>query len=70
MTTDKDKIVRIQADKLCGYLGFEAGTKIDKELLKEIATTNHGEHVIINRNEIVVTPRMRGLATIILEKIR
>ncbi len=70
MTVDRNKIVRIQADRLCGYLGFEAGTKIGIELLKEIANTNHGEHIIINRNEIIVTPRMRGLATIILEKTR
>lgn len=70
MTTDKEKIVRIQADRLCGYLGFEAGTRIDRELLKDIANTNHGEHIIINRAEITVTPRMRGLATIILEKVK
>jgi len=64
----EEKIIRIQADKLCGYLGLEAGTKIPEYLIDLISRP--GEYVILDGKEIRVTPTMRGIATIIMEKIR
>ena len=63
----EEKIMRIQADKLCVYLGYEAGTKIPEYMIKIIAGPS--EFVIVDGKEVKITPQMRALAGILLEKI-
>ncbi len=69
MTRHDDKVIRIQGDKLCESLGYEPGTKIKLETIKQIATATFGDTIILDGKEIKLTMHMIGVAKILLEKI-
>ena len=68
-TRHNDKVTRIQGDKLCGYLGLEPGTKIELDVIKQIATATFGESIILDGKEVKLSMHMIGVAKILLEKI-
>ena len=69
MARHDDKVIRIQGDKLCDYLGLPAGTKIELKTIKQIATATFGESITLDGKEINLTMHMIGVAKILLEKI-
>ena len=68
-TRHNDKVIRVQGDKLCGYLGLEPGTKIELDVIKQIATATFGESIILDGKEVKPSMHMIGVAKILLEKI-
>lgn len=69
MARHDDKVIRIQGDKLCESLGFAAGTKIDLDLIRKIATAKFGDIVQVEGRDVKLSMHMVGVAKILLEKI-
>lgn len=65
----KDKVIRIQGDRLCKYLGYPPGTKIEIEEIRKIANGEMGDIVVANDRSVTITMSMIGIAMILLEKI-
>ena len=68
-TRHNDKVIRIQGDKLCGYLGLEPGTKIELKTIKQIATATFGDSITLDGKEVKLSMHMIEVAKILLEKI-
>ena len=66
----KQQVIRIQADKLCEMIGIPKGTFISFNLIKAISLTRVGDVVIIEGKEIPVSVHMRGVAQILVEKVK
>ena len=69
MARHDDKVIRIQGDKLCESLGLPAGTKIELDLIRKIATSQFGDVIQMNGKDIKLSMHMVGVAKILLEKI-
>lgn len=65
----KNRVTRIQGDKLCEELGYPKGTKIDIKIIREITQLKAGDFVVIDGKSITITPRIFAIAKILLEKI-
>lgn len=65
----KDRVIRIQGDKLCEELGYPKETKIDIEVIREITQLKAGDFVVIDGKSITITPRIFAIAKILLDKI-
>lgn len=64
-----ERVIRVQGDKLCEELGYPKGTKIDIEIIKEIAKLKAGDFVVVNGKSIKISPRIFAIAKILLDKI-
>ena len=64
-----DRVIRIQGDTLCEFLGYPRETKLDIKLIKQIADSKPGDIITINGREITITMRMIGVAGILVNKI-
>jgi len=69
MNKIRDKVIRIQGDKLCLELGYPPETKLDIKLIKQIADSKPGDIITIDGREITITMRMIGVAGILVNKI-
>lgn len=65
----KDKILRIQADKLAELLGLKPGTYLVRSMIKRIAEAKCGDEIDIDGTTVKVTPSAIGLANVILTKV-
>lgn len=68
MATD-DKVIRIQADKLCELIGLPKGSYIPRSTIELIAKSKLLTVVNINGRDIKVTPSLIAVAQVILGKI-
>lgn len=64
-----DKVIRIQGDKLCEYLGLKPETKIELSVIKKIASSQFGDTITINGTDIVLSMHAIGIAKVLMEKI-
>lgn len=64
-----DKVIRLQADKLCKDLGYKPGTKIDIETIRMIASGTFADVISIDGQPTTLTMHMIGVAQILLKKI-
>ena len=64
-----DKVIRIQGDKLCECLGLKQGTKIELNIIKQIAASQFGDTITIQGKPITLSMHAIGLSRILLEKI-
>lgn len=64
-----DKVVRIQGDRLCQFLGYPEGTKIDVAVIRAIANAGAGDLVKVDGKGIVVGMSAIGIAQVLLKKI-
>lgn len=65
----KDKVIRIQGDRLCQFLGYPTGTKIDIGIIKAIASANAGDMLVIDGKSVNISMSAIGNATVLLKKI-
>jgi hypothetical protein len=65
----KSKVIRIQGDKLCEMLGLPPKTKIELNVIKEIADAPVKSFVVYNGKNYVVDPSMKAIAGVLLAKI-
>lgn len=64
-----DKVIRIQGDKLCEYLGLKQGTKIELNIIKQIASSQFGDTITIQGKSIILSMHAIGVSRILLAKI-
>lgn len=69
MASTPDKIMRIQADKLCEQLGYAPGTYIPRDILEKISKAQFKDELFINRKPVIVSPSMYAIAKLLLSKI-
>lgn len=69
MNKIRDKVIRIQGDKLCLELGYPPETKLDIVLIKQIANSKPGDIIFVENREITITMHMIGVAGILVDKI-
>lgn len=65
----KSRVIRIQGDTLCGFLGYPPETKLDIELIKQIANSKPNDIITIDGRNVTITMRMIGVAGILADKI-
>lgn len=65
----RDKVLRIQADKLAELLKLKPGTYLKKDMIRKVAEAKCGEIVVVNGVEVIVLPSAIGLANVILNKV-
>lgn len=65
-----DKVIRFQADRLNGVLGMELGDFIPQCYIELILNTPVGSTINVNNRDVVVTMSMKGLCSILLNKIK
>ena len=69
MTKEREKVLRVQADKLASLLGLNPGTYLDRIMIKNISKAKCGDTMTIKDQKITLTPSAIGLAEVILKKI-
>lgn len=66
---NKEKVLRLQADRMNLYLHREEKSMIPREVLEEIARSEIGRVMPIEGKSVQITPSMISLAQLILKKI-
>jgi hypothetical protein len=66
---NKEKVLRLQADRMNLYLHREEKSMIPREMLEEIARSKIGRVMPIEGKSVQITPSMISLAQLILKKI-
>jgi hypothetical protein len=66
---NKEKVLRLQADRMNLYLHREEKSMIPREVLEEIARSEIGRVMSIEGKSVQITPSMISLAQLILKKI-
>ena len=66
---NKEKVLRLQADRMNLYLHREEKSMIPREVLEEIARSEIGMVMPIEGKSVQITPSMISLAQLILKKI-
>lgn len=66
---NKEKVLRLQADRMNLYLHREEKSMIPREVLEEIARSEIGREMSIEGKSVQITPSMISLAQLILKKI-
>lgn len=64
-----ERITRIQADRLAKELGFPPNTFFEKEELNTLKNAEFGKEFIFRGKTVTISPTMKAMANIILEKI-
>ncbi|OPZ48813.1 MAG: hypothetical protein BWY95_00537 [Bacteroidetes bacterium ADurb.BinA104] len=65
----KDKIIRIQADRLNKSLGLPENTFMPRELLEKVATADINEIVVVEGNPVQASVSANAYAKLLLSKI-
>lgn len=66
----KEKVLRIQADKLANILGYPPNTYFEVEELELLEQGETGSEVAFRGKNYKVTPALKAAAHIILHKIK
>ena len=66
----RDKVIRIQGDKMCDYLGIPRETKINLGVLQRIEQAEANQKCTVMGKEVTVTMHMKATAGILLKKIK
>jgi len=69
MTTDPDRILRIQADKLAEAIGLPKQTKFEIAELKALSTSPINTELTFRGKKIITGAGVRALADLLLIKI-
>lgn len=65
----RDKVIRIQGDKMCEYLGLPKGTKINLDVLHIIEHAEVNKPCNVMNKDVVITMHMKATAGILIKKI-